>query len=275
MRTVNENRMASLSTRAAQRLLALSIATGLLALPPIYRAWANDEGRYDGWYFTAEEIRAAYSYQESYGERLRNPFRASGCVLRGGEFIARHGKAAFPVPCRFVEQVTRHLKEMVSQGAARFLFPLDANHAHLGVPMSSWKTKYQYLSADEVIPALLRDPGLVALYHTAEHLRITDRKTGAIDSEAKSWLDKRNVLGHFDGRPIEILPSQAAAQGASMPEEYYAYSGFTFLASPRGELYLSLGTKMVLFDIAFDATHADDLAEPDNSGAVRLTQTQR
>jgi hypothetical protein len=275
MRILNGNKMTSLSTRAAQRLLALSIATGLLALLPIYRAWANDEGRYDGWYFTAEEIRAAYSYQESYGERLRNPLRASGCMLRGGEFSARHGKTAFLVPCRFVEQVTRHLKEMVDQGAARFLFPLDADHAHLGVPMSSWKEKYQYLSADEVVPALLRDPGLVALYHTAEHLRVTDRKTGEVDFEAKAWLDKRNVLGYFDGRPITILPPQAAGQGASMPEEYYSYSGFSFLASSRGELYLSVGTRMVVFDIAFDATHADGFAELGDSDAVRLTQTER
>ena len=144
--------MASLSIRAWRRLFALSIATGLLAPLPPHRAWANDEGRYDGWYFTAEEIRAAYSYQENYGERLGNPLRASGCLFRGGRvYRSADGKTSFPVPCRFVKQVTRHLREMVDQGAARFLFPLDADHAHLGVPMSSWKKKYQYLSVDEVV----------------------------------------------------------------------------------------------------------------------------
>jgi hypothetical protein len=60
-----------------------------------------------------------------------------------------------------------------------------------------------------------------------------------------------------------------------MPEEYYSYSGFSFLASSRGELYLSVGTKIVVFDIAFDATHADGFAELGDSGAVRLTQTER
>ncbi len=171
------------------------------------------------------------------------------------------------MPCTFVHQVTRHLREMIDSGAARFLFPLDADHAHLGVPMAAWKEKYQHLPPDEVVAALLRDPGLVALYHTAEHLRVTDRNTGEIDSEAKSWLDKRNVIGHFDGRPITILPPQAAGQGAAMPEEYYSYSGFSFLASPRGELYLSFGTKIVVFDIAFDATHEEEFAELENSGA--------
>ena len=32
---------------------------------------------------------------------------------------------------------------------------------------------------------------------------------------------------------------------------------------------------MVVFDIAFDATYEEKFAEPENSGAVRLTQTQR
>jgi hypothetical protein len=264
----------SLLPRATARHLALSLAIGLLISTVNIRAWANDENRYEGWYFTAEEISAAYLYQESYGERLRNPLRASACMFRGGEFTARHGKTAFPVPCRFVEQVTRHLREMVDQGAARFLFPLDADPAHLGLPVSSWKKKYQHLSADEVVPALLRDPGLVALYHTAEHLRVTDRKTGEVNSQAKSWLDKRNVLGHFDGRPIEILPPHAAGQGASMPEEYYSYSGFSFLASPRGELYLSLGTRMVVFDLALDANHFDEFTD-ENLGNTRLTRNDQ
>ena len=140
-----------------------------------------------------------------------------------------------------------HLRKLVDQGAAKFLFPLDADHAHLGVPMSSWKKKYQHLSAEEVVPALLRDPGLVALYHTAEHLRVTDRKTGEVNSEAKSWLDKRNVLGHFDGRPIEILPPHAAGQGASMP--LILFLPRVSFSRARGRTLFSLGTKIVVCDL--------------------------
>jgi hypothetical protein len=195
-------------------------------------------------------------------------------MLRGGEFTVRHGKTIFPVPCRFVQEVTRHLKEMIDSGAAKFLFPLDADHAHLGVPISSWRKKYQHLPTDEVVPALLQDPELVALYHTAEHLRARDRKTGEIDREAKAWLDKRNVLGRFDGRSVEILPPHPEGQGMPMPEAYYSYGGFSFLASPRGELYLSLGSRIVVFDLTFDATY-DEFAETENSGEIRLTRVRR
>jgi hypothetical protein len=107
-------------------------------------------------------------------------------------------------------------------------------------------------AAEEIFSAILRDPGLVALYHTAEHLRITDRKTGFVDPEAKAWQEKRNVLGFFDGRPMRILTPQPNGQGVSMPEDYYYYSGFTFLASPSGELFLALEGQIMTFDLAFD-----------------------
>lgn len=125
------------------------------------------------------------------------------------------------------------------------------------VPRIAWNKKYQHLPPEEIFSAILRDPGLVALYHTAEHLRITDRKTGVVDPEAKAWQEKRNVLGFFDGRPIQILTPQPNGQGVSMPVAYYSYSGFTFLASPRDELFLALERKIITFDVAFDGDYFD------------------
>ncbi len=125
--------------------LVWSSALVLFSLMSIPHVRADEEDRSGVWYFTAEEISAAYQYQESYGERLRNPLRAAGCMFGGGEFAARHGKTTFTESCRFVRQVTRHLKEMIDAGAAKFLFPLDADHAHFGVPTTAWKEKYQHL----------------------------------------------------------------------------------------------------------------------------------
>ena len=100
-----------------------------------------------------------------------------------------------PGPCRFIREVTRHLAAMMDVGAAKYLFPLDADHAHLGVPKKKWETKYRHLSPEEIFPALVRDPDLVALYHTAEHLRISERRTGMVNTAAKSWQEQRNVVG--------------------------------------------------------------------------------
>lgn len=256
--------------RIGRNVLSVVLAAILnLPIVPSIGA-AEDDDRYGSWFFTSEEVQVAYQYQQNYGERLRAPLRAAGCLFRDGEFAAYYRRSEFAVSCRFVLEVTRHLKEMLDAGAAKFLFPLDADHAHLGVPMAVWNKKYKDLPVEQVFPAILLEPGLVALYHTAEHLRITDRKTGAVNTDAKAWQAKRNVLGYFDGRPIKILPPDPKGQGVGMPEEYYAYGGFSFLASPNGELYLASGSNMITFDIAFDSGSVDDAEERNNYSGEKI-----
>jgi hypothetical protein len=207
---------------------------------------------YDSWYFTAEEVEAAHQYQENYGERMRNPLPARDCLFGQNEFMATYKQTEFLIPCRFVMEATRHLKEMLAVGAAKYLFPLDADHAHIGIPAELWASKYSKLPSEQIWFALLREPKLIALYHTAEHLEISDPKTGKVNDEARAWKEKRNVLGFFDGRPIEILPPHPAGQGVGMPLGYNSYGGFNFLANPRGELFLFLNNKVVTFDLSLD-----------------------
>lgn len=38
------------------------------------------------------------------------------------------------------------------------------DHAHLGIPIAVWQKKYRGLANDEILPALLREPSLAALY---------------------------------------------------------------------------------------------------------------
>jgi len=185
---------------------ALAIIVGaicLLSNAPNSAA-VDDDDRYSSWFFTSEEVAAAYQYQQNYGERLRFPLRAGPCLFRGGEFSTSYRRNPSVVSCRFVLEVTRHLKEMLDAGAAKFLFPLDADHAHLGVPMEVWNNKYKNLPLEQVFPAILREPGLVALYHTAEHLRVTDRKTGGSTRKPKpgkrsatSWAISTGARSRF------------------------------------------------------------------------------
>jgi len=71
------------------------------------------------------------------------------------------------------------LKQILKNVAARYLFSWDAGHAHLAVPTKLWEEKYRRLSIDETLPELLREPKLVALYDTAEHLAVADRENDA------------------------------------------------------------------------------------------------
>jgi hypothetical protein len=230
-------------------ILALPLAVVFSCSLHLVDAFAESD---DAWFFTAEEVEAAHQYQEHYGERIPNPLPARDCMFGQNEIMATYRRAEFLVPCRFIMEITRHLKEMLAVGAAKYLFPLDADHAHLAVPSELWATKYSRLPAEQVLLALLREPELVALYHTAEHLEISDPKTGKVNEEARAWKEKRNVLAFFDGRPIRILPSHPAGHGVGMPAGYNSYGGFNFLANSRGELLIFNHNKVVTFDVSLE-----------------------
>src|SRR5262249_47178644 len=101
---------------------------------------------------------------------------------------------------------------------------------------------------ERVLQNILRDPGLVALYHTAEHLKVPDDQADTNNSDVKSWIEKRNVLGFF-GQPNKILTPDPRGYGVAMPDGYWPYSGFEFLASPRGEFFFLVGKKTIIFSI--------------------------
>ncbi len=204
------------------------------------------------WFFNAEEIDAAYQYQENYGVRIRNPLPAEACMYGRADFMATYRQAKVQVQCQFIIEVTRHLREMLALGAARYLFPLDADHAHLGVPTEVWAKKYSKLDASQVINGLLHEPALVALYHTAEHLDPVEAKSKESEASVRAWKEKRNVLGFFDGRPVQILPPHPEGFGVGMPEGYVTYGGFSFLANHRAGLMLFNGDKVIPFDVSLD-----------------------
>ena len=242
--------------RSKKVILGLLLGVNILVL----RSPALAASPHDTWFFTAEEVEAAHQYQENYGERIRNPLPARDCMFGQNEITAKYSGTQFFVPCRFIMETTRHLKEMLAIGAAKYLFPLDADHAHPAIPMELWATKYSKLPSEQILPALLREPQLVALYHTAEHLEISDPKTGSVNEEAKAWKEKRNVLGFFDGRPIRILPPHPAGHGVGMPAGYNSSGGFNFLANPRGELFIFHNNKVITFDVRFELE--DEVDQP-------------
>ena len=118
----------------------------------------------DRWFFTANEIADAYRYQQQFGARLRNPLEAQTCFEGKPEFAASHQGKRFVAPCRFVEETIRQLRDLLESGAAKYLFPLDVDSANLAVPADVYASKYEQLPREEILPALLREPTLVAIY---------------------------------------------------------------------------------------------------------------
>lgn len=222
----------------------------ILALLGGEAAIVHADSRQNPWFFTAGEIAAAYRYQENFGASLRQPLRAQSCVFGAEDFAASYYGARVRLPCRFLTETLRHLREILEIGAARYLFPLDLDHAHLGISKKLWREKYSKLPSGKILPAMMQDPELVALYHSAEHLTAVDPKTKKVSPAAKEWIEKRNILAFYDGDPVTILSPHPRGNGVSLPERYHAYGGFDFLASRHGQLGVILEDDAILIDIA-------------------------
>lgn len=217
--------------------------------------WPPDPYR-STWFFSPAEISAAYQYQENFGSRMRNPLPAQGCMFGKSDFPASYRQLPVRISCQFINQVGRHLKEMLDIGAARYLFPLDADHAHLAVPAEVWQQKYSKLPPSQLLAALLGEPALVALYHTAEHLdpSVLSSEDGG---DTKVWMEKRNVLGFFDGRPLQVLPPDPNGHGVGLPDGWVGYGGFHFLANHRGALMLFYQQRAIAFDVSLEVEEMD------------------
>jgi len=219
------------------------------------------------WYFTAKEIQIAYRYQHNFGKGLIRPLKASSCLFGASYFNAEIYGEKQRLPCRFIKQTLRHLKEILQAGAARYFFPLDLNHAHLAIPKSSWLEKYEKLPSSQILPAMLNDPKLVALYHSAEHLKAVDSRTSEVTPAVRQWRNKRNILGFYNGRRIKILPPHPEGAGVSVPTNYWGYSGFEFLATHKSNLPIILEKSSVAVDIKLDLG-GDGLSETTGSTAA-------
>jgi hypothetical protein len=213
----------------------------------------------EGHGFGPREIEMAYQYQVAFGPRMYRPMKGQECFLGKGELVTSYQGKDLIVPCRFVLESRRHLKEILEKGAAKYLFPLDADHAQLAVPVEIWNEKIRNLPGEQILPALLQEPALVAIYRTAQRPTLADPTTGRIIAETKKPEAVRNVLGSFDGRPVIILPRKPSDSDDPELQKYHITGEFYFLAHRLGEMVFSVRGKQVTFDMSFDSDLAANL----------------
>ena len=207
---------------------------------------------------TTNQSEIASGYRGQFGQPLSTHLKAVDCFSGRTEFVASvHGKT-FLVPCRFITETTRHLKEMSESEGGNSLSGLFADHGHLAVTSELWEQKYRKLPNDEILPVMLRDPSLVAIYHGACSLPIVERKTAGGTPKAKEWDKKRSVLGFYDGRSIENLPLLKRGAGLDQPQHYNPFTWFYISAHPFGQLAFSTKGTSMAFDISFDDVAGGD-----------------
>jgi hypothetical protein len=232
--------------------LALAVCVG--------RSHAGD----DPWFSTAHEIAHAYKYQVQFGARLRNPLKPESCSYGQKDFTASYQGRQFAAPCRFISETIRQLRELLESGTAKYLFPLDVDHGDFAIPADVWEAKYKKLSAEEILPKLLREPKLMAIYHTAVHLNAEANRK---ESATNIWGQKRTVVGFYNGRPNEVLPKRSHKELYFQPGGLVRFGGFTMMGHQLGELVFMSGETVVVFDMSFD----NDRAASDAPSEVTVT----
>jgi len=206
----------------------------------------------DPWHFTLQEIESAYKFQTRFGQRLPNAIRSLPCNLGKREVVSSYQGTEITVPCGFIRQISKQLRELIETGSAKYLFALDVDRANLAVPSDLWETKYRKLPSDSVLSDLLREPSLIALYHSGAYLSVADPVTGQVNREAKAWQDKSNVIGYFNGRAPTILPPDPSGLAPADPDGFRTVATIYFQAFWLGESLFTVNGRPVSFDFSFN-----------------------
>ena len=188
-----------------------------------------------------------------FGARLRHPLEPQTCLQGKKDFAASYQGRPFVAPCRFVGETIRQLRELLESGAAKYLFPLDVDAADLAVPADIYGSKFKQLPREEILPALLREPTLVAIYHTAVHL---NPEVGHKGSGMSVWGKTRTVVGFYDGRTNQVLATRSDGGVDHEPEGLVRLGSFTMMGHFLGELTFVVNDTVVTFDLSFDNDRA-------------------
>jgi len=208
----------------------------------------------NSWYYSRDEVDKLYEIHYNSGDRIDNYIHE----LKDGKYVAelQYGKRIM-VPAEFIQHILWHLESALEKGWVNYIFWPDLHHGHLFVPVALWNAKYSGSgeSFEDQITRLLREniDKLGILYHAAEHF-------GHYDPANTEAVKTRNVVGWFDGRPIELTypdPKEAKsahieANTAGDPKGYDRRWFISISASKYGYFSIYPNGREVKFDISFD-----------------------
>ncbi len=209
----------------------------------------------DGWYYTLNQMKKLYDAEYSAGKRLKNHIR-----YKDGRFLAQCNGQFIEVPERFIFKTLKLLQELLAGNYARYLFRLDACHAHPFVPEETYMLRYSNLNTYQMIDKFVHEDSLGALFHSAEHLALRNPPgSGMIDLEAHDFIRKRNVIGWYDDNPLQIvkpkktdLIGSGGSYTARIPEGYRTVGSIVFKATNKGEFRIKNQGKVIRLDISLD-----------------------
>ncbi len=145
------------------------------------------------------------------------------------------------LPERLVTSVRSHVERALTLGYVDYIFFPDMGHSHFFVPHQKWDEIYEGRRVTELSAmraALLDDPDLRVLYHTAEQLQMLDEDDHPMQDRGLMWrLMTRNLVGdnNVAGRLDLIHNLEQSNNTARDLEGYFYYgAGFSLSANTNG-----------------------------------------
>lgn len=194
-------------------------------------------------------------HQQSLSTPLSPERKPIPCAASETDFVLSAQGRTFLAPCRFITETTRHLHEILRSKSVASISAI--HHIHLGVADEAWNTTYRDMPAANALPALLRDPALVAIYHSAcETLPVDDNRAAKNPRDINRTL---HFAGFYDGRPIARLPHSKSGPEADRPQYYHLFTWIYLLVHPGGAVKFVDGEENVAleFHIDTDSAHRD------------------
>lgn len=218
------------------------------------------------WYKTCNEVDELYEkhYNRNECVHIQNYIHE----MKDGKYIANikysdeDENQYIEVPVSFIKHILNHLEKSIENGWVKYIFWADLNHGHLCMEREYWDKKYigHTDPTHEYLTRMLEEDQdkMVILYHAAEHFYYDD-------PACLEPIKTRNVLGWFDGRPIELTypkdddPEKIReANTAGDPDGYDRKWFIGVTASKYGLFAIYPNGKEIRLDITFQVNDVYD-----------------
>jgi len=216
------------------------------------------------WGYTLEDMNSRFDELYKSGKRLTGRAYYEPAT---DQFIFPHKElngdiTKIVIPPRFIASVAQHAEEGLARSYVDAIFFPDMGHSHFFMPQAFY---------DEVIrpipgrdrkaryEAMMQNPELKILYHTAEQLHMKDMDTKKL--EAGQYLQwryyTRNLVGYTDGSgKVEIhkLLNENFNTVRNYPGHRYWGAGFYMSASENGCFsFQGKNGQQLFFDLSLDS----------------------
>jgi len=197
-----------------------------------------------GWNFSLKEMQRVYEHEYNSEKILKNTIKnVDGKWV--GTILGQH----YEVSQKFIDTTVSHIQELFDRRFIRFLFRLDASHAHAFIPKEH-RARYNGCSPAAEAQIMAHDSSLGILFHTAEHLGEDPN-----DPEVVALNTQRNFIGWYDGRDMSVLPlphyTNSKTTAVNAPGQLLR-PGPLFAAHKDGVFSIIVEGKEIHFDISLD-----------------------